>query len=114
MKNCDRNASRASCYRVREWSSSKLIIRNCVTEIRLERSSSCCAASCLLLCVSNYSDSVRTILCTEPKMTTSLSLLASHDEVVRCADVLINGACEEGSYSTCFSSYHVDFINSTS
>lgn len=28
-------------------------------------------------------------------MTTSLSLLASHDEVVRCANVLINGACEE-------------------
>ncbi|XP_076167684.1 rac GTPase activating protein tumbleweed [Ptiloglossa arizonensis] len=28
-------------------------------------------------------------------MTTSLSLLASHDEVVRCSNVLINGACEE-------------------
>ncbi|XP_076643278.1 rac GTPase activating protein tumbleweed [Halictus rubicundus] len=28
-------------------------------------------------------------------MTTSLSLLASHDEVVRCKDVLVNGACEE-------------------
>ncbi|XP_031836061.1 rac GTPase activating protein tumbleweed [Nomia melanderi] len=28
-------------------------------------------------------------------MTTSLSLLASHDEVVRCTDVLVNGACEE-------------------
>lgn len=30
-------------------------------------------------------------------MSTSLSLLASHDEVVRCTDVLVNGACEEGS-----------------
>ncbi|OAD60257.1 Rac GTPase-activating protein 1 [Eufriesea mexicana] len=28
-------------------------------------------------------------------MTTPLSLLASHDEVVRCTNVLINGACEE-------------------
>ncbi|XP_076640104.1 rac GTPase activating protein tumbleweed [Colletes latitarsis] len=28
-------------------------------------------------------------------MTTSLSMLASHDEIVRCTDVLINGACEE-------------------
>ncbi|CAK9812948.1 Rac GTPase-activating protein 1 [Anthophora plagiata] len=28
-------------------------------------------------------------------MTTSLSLLASHDEVVRCTGVLVNGACEE-------------------
>ncbi|KOC65521.1 Rac GTPase-activating protein 1 [Habropoda laboriosa] len=28
-------------------------------------------------------------------MTTSLSLLASHDEVVRCTDVLVTGACEE-------------------
>ncbi|XP_078053130.1 rac GTPase activating protein tumbleweed [Augochlora pura] len=28
-------------------------------------------------------------------MTSSLSLLASHDEVVRCTNVLINGACEE-------------------
>ncbi|XP_076679620.1 rac GTPase activating protein tumbleweed [Andrena cerasifolii] len=26
---------------------------------------------------------------------TTLSLLASHDEVVRCTDVLVNGACEE-------------------
>ncbi|XP_033333684.1 rac GTPase activating protein tumbleweed [Megalopta genalis] len=28
-------------------------------------------------------------------MTSSLSLLASHDEVVRCTNVLVNGACEE-------------------
>ncbi|XP_034178181.1 rac GTPase activating protein tumbleweed [Osmia lignaria lignaria] len=28
-------------------------------------------------------------------MSASLSLLASHDEVVRCTDVLVNGACEE-------------------
>lgn len=28
-------------------------------------------------------------------MTASLSLLASHDEVVRCTNVLVNGACEE-------------------
>ncbi|XP_015522707.1 rac GTPase-activating protein 1 [Neodiprion pinetum] len=28
-------------------------------------------------------------------MTTSLSILASHDELVRCTNVLVNGSCEE-------------------
>lgn len=29
-------------------------------------------------------------------MTTSLSLMATHDELVRCTNVLVNGSCEEG------------------
>lgn len=30
------------------------------------------------------------------KMTSSLSVLATHDELVRCTNVLVNGSCEEG------------------
>lgn len=34
---------------------------------------------------------------------TSLSILASHDELVRCTNVLVNGSCEEGKFTTPFS-----------